>query len=85
MDLGPCTVGLCNNISSFMPIMSKNWSFLPLLILETKKAVSFCDTKGQKLLATQGDIGKEKRVKWGNSFESEVVIIKEKIKRINSF
>ena len=38
MDLGPCRVGLCNNISSFMPIISKNWSFLPHLILETKIA-----------------------------------------------
>jgi hypothetical protein len=38
MGLGPCRVGLCNNISSFMPIMYKNWSFLPYLILETKIA-----------------------------------------------
>ena len=46
---------------------------------------SLCDTKGWNRLATQGDIGKEKCVKWGNSLKSEVMMIKRKIKRINSF
>jgi hypothetical protein len=38
MGLGPCRVGLCSNIFSFIPIIYKNWSFLPHLILETKIA-----------------------------------------------
>jgi hypothetical protein len=38
MGLGPCRVGLCSNISSFIPIIYKNLSFLPHLILETKIA-----------------------------------------------
>ena len=38
MGLGPCRVGLCSNVSSFIPIIYKNWSFLPHLILETKIA-----------------------------------------------
>ena len=38
MGLGPFRVGLCSNLSSFIPIIYKNWSFLPHLILETKIA-----------------------------------------------
>ena len=38
MGLGPCRVGLCSNISSFIPIIYNNWYFLPHLILETKTA-----------------------------------------------
>ena len=44
----------------------------------TKGLVSLCDTRGKNLLAKQGDIGKEKRVEWGNSLKSEVMMIKRK-------
>ena len=40
--------------------------------------------RARTFFATQGDIDEEKRLKWGNSLESEVVV-KREIIRINSF
>ena len=52
--------------------------------LDCMKYFSLCDTNGQYLLATQVDIGKEKRVKWWDLLGNEVMMIK-RINKKNKF